>query len=606
MESSGPLPGLPFRKKPRIGQERAIALLPGRRQLNIKLPTGYGKTYLNAMIFAILRAAGLVNRLLVIFPSNQQLEQFVRDAPYDLRNACVDGPLAVIDIRYFGTEALKKHRQNKAQVFVTTIQSLMGREGMSALGDLMSVGRWMVTVDEYHHYGQEKAWGLAVRALHHEFLLAMSATPYRPYGDSAFGAPDVTVTYRDAVEERAAKPLRGHAYHYRIETIDEEGNILTYTTAELVKEAGGDSPEAIEKLLIKRKMRWSPKYISPMLSKPIERMLRERLSVPGGFLQALAGCMCVSHAKVACEQARAMFPELRIDWAGTGKDGRSDAENKEVLDKFCPPKGGEAQCQPTLDVLFHANLAGEGLNCIPVSEVIHLNAAEVNNSNNQENGRASRYIVGVVGNINFDASSGYAEKKYVGKNIELAMDELPADAKEPEPPDGDLDDLPDLPDEPAIQIYDMELEGIDSGDPEVKLYERSIISAGLTPFTEADMNDPDPSNAFHAAALNAYKTMRRQEASEFNEKSIVEQWRAAVGTALASVTGRAIRLLFGNKRVDGKVAGQIKYRINGRKKRDCGELCPDVEVCRRHYKWLAALDRAMREAKKAPEWLQNL
>ena len=182
----------------------------------------------------------------------------------------------------------------------------------------------MIVVDEYHHhYGIGKAWGRAVLVLNRAFLLAMSATPTRPDDDIAFGTPHVTVKYREAVDEGAIKRLVAHAYSYRIETTNEETlQTQIWTTDELAKEAGGDAPEKIERLRIKRKMRWSPKYVSPLIRTPIERMIKDRMAT-GHPLQVHITAMCVSHAQIVCEQVAAMYPELRVDWVGTGEDGRT-------------------------------------------------------------------------------------------------------------------------------------------------------------------------------------------------------------------------------------------------------------------------------------------
>jgi len=174
------------------------------------------------------------------------------------------------------------------------------------------------------------------------------------------------------------------------------------------------------KTIIERKMRWSPKYVSPLVSIPIERMLRDRIAT-GYKLQAIIGAMCVSHARLVCEQVKAIFPELSIDWVGTGDNGRSDEENKKVLEIFCPKKDEEGRRRPGLDILVHVGMAGEGLDSIYVSEVVHLNRASINNSNNQENSRAARYLDGVMGNINFDSCSEYAVKEYVGDAIMDAL-----------------------------------------------------------------------------------------------------------------------------------------------------------------------------------------
>src|SRR6516225_9918184 len=91
-----------FRKNLRIGQKRAIeALRDHAAILNVKFPTGYGKTYLAACVFSWLQHAGKVSRLLLIFPSDAQLEQFEKDGPRDLADANVNGCLIVVDVRYF-------------------------------------------------------------------------------------------------------------------------------------------------------------------------------------------------------------------------------------------------------------------------------------------------------------------------------------------------------------------------------------------------------------------------------------------------------------------------------------------------------------------------
>ena len=605
MEFAGSLPSLPFRKKLRRGQKRTVekSSESGRKHLCTKLPTGYGKTFTAACIYSLRKMAGNANRLLVVFPTDKQLEQFQKDGPADLRDAGVDGCLTVVDVRYYKTESIKKHRQDKAQIYAITIQSLIQDGGLAIVQELMRTGLWMVVVDEYHHYGEQKKWGQTILGLQYGFLLAMSATPYRPARDGAFGPPEVIVTYREAEEEKAVKPLVGHSYHYRIDVLTEDNSPRSFTTEELVKEVGSDSPDAIEKHLITRKMRWSPKYISPLVQRPIERMMIDRLSK--GFLQVIVGAMCVSHAKIIYQQIREMFPELRVDWVGTGENGRSVDENKKVLDAFCPPKDEYGVRHPKLDVIVHVGMAGEGLDTIYVSEIIHANGAEVNNSNNQENGRASRFLEGVTATINFDGSSGYAKGGYTGSAIMDAMDELPPQETSPKDTDDsdDLDDLPSLPEEPFIHIYDMELERVDIGDPDVQLYAKVVVQSGLFPqYSLDELTDPD--SPLHLDLIAGYRNMRRKEAEQHNEQSTIEQWREAVSNALRGIVGRAIRILANGHRVEKSIAGDLKKRVNSRKKLECGELTASVDVCKKHYNWLVKIDKAMQQTRRLPEWLE--
>ena len=206
----------------------------------------------------------------------------------------------------------------------------------------------------------------------------------------------------------------GHSYVYRIDAIDESGDVLSYTTTELSDMAGSDDPSAIEKLRINKKLRWSPKYVSPLVSIPVERMIQQRIET-GRQLRAIVGAMCVSHAELVCAQVASMFPELTVDWVGTGIDGRTDDENEKIINRFLK----DERTDGALDILVHVGMAGEGLDSKLVSEVVHLNKAAINNSNLQENGRAARYLEAangepVVGHINFDSGSEFSAEGYVG------------------------------------------------------------------------------------------------------------------------------------------------------------------------------------------------
>lgn len=590
-----------FKQQPRQGQLDAIlATADSGNRLNVKLPTGYGKTYTALSIYSVLQSLGEVNRLLVIFPTDAQLLQFEESAGRSMEKCAIDGPKSVSDIRFLGAVAISKHQKNQCQVFAITVQSLIGSRGMDNVTTLLGRGRWMIVVDEYHHYGIDLPFGKAVHALSSEFLLCMSATPYRPDKDSAFGEPEVVVTYRDAVEEKSVKPLRGHAYNYKVDAITADNEVISFTTDELVAEAGGDSPSTIEKMIYGRKLRWSPKYISPLVSNPLSRMIAQRVKT-GYKLQAIVGAMCVSHAEMVCEQIQASFPDLVCEWVGTGDDGRTSEKNREILKKFAPPNG-EA---PTVDVLVHVGMAGEGLDTVYVSEVIHLNAASVNNTNNQENGRAARYLPGVIGNINFDAGSGYAAKGYVGGAIMDAMDDMPP---QPDDTDGEpaerepSNELMELPEQPCIKILNAECTSIDSGDVEVQYMAKQLVRL-VEGFTKEDLENAN--SEVWQYAIQGVKQMRSQDAAIHNERSVILQWEEAVKNSVSTATGNAIRLLTkAGTRIDKAMIGDIKKRIYSRKKRDLGAAEKSVESLQKHYQWLLNLNKRMLGEGTVPQWLR--
>lgn len=592
---------LSFRQNPRKGQRDVIELAEdlARRRLCAQLPTGYGKTFTSACVFSTLQRQGRVDRLLYLVPSTGQLDQFVQDGASDLHAASVEGGHYVCDVAFHGAaQTIRQHRMGTHQVFACTIQGLSSAGTGAIIRALMETGRWMICVDEYHHYGVDKTWGRSVIELERlpscEFLLAMSATPFRTGDDSAFGKPDVTVTYKRAVKENAVKPLMCHGYTYRVDAID-NGDVVSYTTQELADKAGDSCPEALERVF--REMRWSPKYISPLVDAPITRMLRNRIET-GYKLQALIGAFCCSHAQLVCEQVRAMFPEISVDWVGTGTNGRSDGENRSVLAKFCPQKrdGKRHQSDIKLDVLVHVGMAGEGLDTVYVSEVIHLNPANRNNSNDQENGRAARYLPDVTGFINCESGTDYA-KDFVGDRIELAFDTPPGNVPDEDPdeqtPDQAQLELPLLPEQPSIQIVNCELIEINTG--EVARMEQAVSASTGLPLDSPELK---------IKAIEIYKQYRREEAERFNDRAVVEQWCEVVSNALSVVTRRVAQLMTGaGGRMDKSLIGDIKKRINTRKKRALGAVDRDVENLRRHYGWLKSLELELLE-QGVPSWLQ--
>jgi hypothetical protein len=105
-------------------------------------------------------------------------------------------------------------------------------------------------------------------------------------------------------------------------------------------------------------------------------------------------------------------------------------------------------------------------------------------------------------------------------------------------------------------------------------------------------------------ALELYKRMKREEAERFNDRASVEQWRDAVEQALSVVARRAARLLTApGARMDRSLLGDLRKRINTRKKRVLGGVDRDVQLLRQHYDWLKRLETELIEG-GIPGWLQ--
>lgn len=606
MQSPNPLSLLSPGQKPREGQLRVLKqIMRGSTSINVKLPTGYGKTFTAAWAYSFLKQQGKVNRLLLVFPSISQLNQFKEDGEAVLAAAGVTGEINITDVSFYGKEAILRHRKNESQVFVITVQALCNSRGMINCKELMETGCWMICIDEYHHYGLEKSWGLSVLNLPRSFLLAMSATPTRPGEDSAFGRPDISVSYREAAKEGAVKELRGHSYAYKIDTLTPDGDIQSYTTSDLIKELGTSDPNRMEKVSIERKMRWSPKYVSPLVAIPIERMLADRCAT-GHRLQVLVNAMCVSHAKMVKQQIADMFPNLEVDWIGTGDYGRPAEENEIVLRKFCPPKDKDGnRPQPTIDVLVHVGMAGEGLDSINVSEVVHLNSAKMCNKRLQENGRAARVIKGVdglEGHINFDSSSDFSE--YVGDAIMDAMDDNPPNRNTDDDPPGDPNEPRELPEEPVILKLNLELLYIDSGTPGVRRMLQTMCDSNIfnVRYNYEDLISK-PDHPAWQTVIEMERTRLAAQAKPIEKEAEIKQVQEQVDNATGALAIRAVRLTTREGvSFDRSLIGDMKRRINTQKKKACGKMVNSLEVAKAHYRWVKRLEQEIIHV-GAPEWL---
>lgn len=617
MQLTTAMPEMSFRKNPRPGQQKAIEMMAQTDRLNVKLPTGYGKTFTACSCYAVKQRQG-INRALFVFPTVSQLTQFVQDGPNDLKDADVIGPRAVIDIGMMGIEAIRQHRENKASVFAITIQSLAMPTGAANVKKLLESGHWMIVVDEYHHYGLEKAWGRTVLSLNYKALLAMSATPYRPEDDGAFGMPDVEIEYVEAANERAVKRLRGHSYSYRLNAVNNTtGEIYEYTTDDLILEAGGDSQEALEKLEITKNMRWSPSYISPLVRVPIDRLMADR-NQTGERLQAIVTAMTCSHAEMVCEQIRSMYSELVVDWVGGGPNGRPEDENARILNGFCPKKNEFGIRRPAIDVLVHVGMAGEGLDAVNTTEAIFLCRAGLSNRTVQIIGRLARVIPGdlswVIGNVNFDSSSYFAKNGYTGFNLMNSIDGNPPDLSDEDagtdivcpPPahQGDKDGgewIPAKPD-PVLELIELELERIDSGTEELEPYVAAMEKIGGAHAQLAEEMRNDPSSVAWNTLREVIKKDREEELRTLYVGDRVKELKRQIDEKVSHCARQILkrRGTYAKK----LTAADVKTIINTVKKREVGTSVSDhnVESLERHMAFLRSLERTI-ETQGVPAWV---
>lgn len=365
----------------RNGQRQIIDLLNDpnssprmRRQLIAVMVTGYGKTLGICCSYAALRHAGVVQRMLIIVPSAEQLSSYLEEIEQDM--ARVGAPVSGA-YRAISDLSIRLHRRNEAEIFVATIQSLSG-SGIATVHDLMSSGRWLVAADEFHRYADDNTWGEAIKSLSPVFTIAVSATPNRTdkSAKAIEGEFDVNVSLAEAVEEGAIRRVVTHVMDYTVDlTMGGDQTPERFTLSSLADSLGGSEKlQDLSQMEIKKEIRYHSKYISESLLNAISKLEELNTEQPGEH-KMLVFALGVRHAQAICEQIKSVAPQLQADWIGTqaadrdGKQhGRSDSENETVLARF---KRGE------ITILVQVRKAAEGFNDVRCSVLVFLNMMDI-------------------------------------------------------------------------------------------------------------------------------------------------------------------------------------------------------------------------------------
>jgi len=71
------------------------------------------------------------------------------------------------------------------------------------------------------------------------------------------------------------------------------------------------------------------------------------------------------------------------------------------------------------------------------------------------------------------------------------------------------------------------------------------------------------------------------------------------------LTGNIVRLIRSRTggKVEGQFVGEIKTRLNRRKKAELGPISKDKDALARHYTWVKNLESEIGASKEVPSWL---
>ena len=582
----------------RKGQRELIEYVsahPEQPIYNGVLPTGYGKSLTAEAVCDVLKQQGRANRFLFVVPTDTQREQYASGIARDVERMRLNlklieqqtecGIAYRIPVVLSQTIAdLRAHRENRCDVYITTIQSIHANQGWYA--DFMGSGLWCVFADEYQKLNREDGakWGKALEALCYNVLLGLTATPVRTDRKQtvfASKAPDVSVAFKDAYIEKAVRRVVAHIEHYFVDVINDQDDVERITT------------ETIENYDLSRELRFTTKYYASIVSSAYDCLMSKNHAHPGQH-QMLVFAMTVKHAQSVCDVLNMLFGNGFSKWVGVGPDGQSQAENKRVLDAY---KSNNFRC------LVQVDIAGEGFDNPRSSVLVFFNLLrKASVKAVQQAGRGLRRNYG-IGDFNEDVCDMFASPDTEMSELirELAEQTIDVNAIGSETNEGDGAER------------DAPIYTIPAFDPMVKdaEYDRSEIITKI-PQSEVDLfrdavtrREPDTEiSDDRLRAILADERLEQMKKADAMQKR-PEVMRDKVKDAQTILVGNALRLRYGSSIFKG-AAGDMHKAVNREWKSSAkmGHSSMLEEDFRVKHEWLVSVNETIKKTRELPTWLQ--
>lgn len=603
MQPSSDLPQMSQGKKSgrrvelRQGQIELLNFLhdnPNQGRVNVEFPVAYGKTWALLLAYDFWRKRGEVDRLLIVVPQTEQLKQYLDK---------LKEHAAILGIHLRGikkvdgdTITLRYHNTNKAEVFVMMVhwaatdiglKTLDPPKNLGFLNDLMSTGKWMFGVDEAHHYAHLMAWGKALLQIRAARTITLSGTPRRRDGKyGVFGEPHIRVTLRQAREEMAIKKVVSHVEHYFVDVEDKDGNRLRLTTESLREE---DDFSTYEK---RRSLRYDSGYCCSMLSNAASTLIAKQLRDPEQH-RMLVYAMSCKHAKFVAEQFAALPFDLRVDWIGTGPDGREERANDAAITAF---KQGE------LDVLVQVDKIGEGFDLEQVSVEVFLSLIGETPKAMQEIGRALRRNP-VITNYDNDCCDLYVPADSAMADFVKDL-ESEIEAKKPREGSGggSNGDIPFPSWEVIMAKHDRSELFFPLEGGKQALRERALEY--LEEVHHYDTNNPLHRERLEADLSEFLDKLIQKKLPQPSDDEKLRQHRTIVHRAVGSAAAAVCRCAYGGsfeKSIIGRVANQINLYW---KMHVCGHEAMTIEEFKQKYEWALGIRTQALSGEELPRWLR--
>ena len=359
---------------------------------------GYGKTLTALASFAVARAMGICDRLVVFVPRSNLQEQYA-DADEMARM-----------LRWIGAPRMPFCVADADRVFVknpdlpiviATYQYACGQSGNRDLQRYCNQGSPLFVLDEIHHLPEEGTWSQAVGRLPYDSLIGLSGTPLRSDGKPLFGVPHDVVQTQSGGEElhyralhevglsdahaegEILKRIEAHIIDYTVTMVEEDtGEEVEVTLGELKSEVGRDTAH-LDRYFARRSLRFHDVYLDSLLGPAVGRLQEKRAghigSGEGRNHQMLVTCMSNRHAADVLD-----FMERRYGWLSTTRIGQ-DVPRDEREERL------EAYRQGEVDVMVQVDMIGEGTDIKPISVIAKLDLVSARSKTLQQIFRGMRY-----------------------------------------------------------------------------------------------------------------------------------------------------------------------------------------------------------------------
>jgi superfamily II DNA or RNA helicase len=555
----------------------------------VELCTGYGKTIVGLGAYAILRARGLVDRLLILVPGDDQRQQFCDDVEDARQKLGVPFGGAVVCSK--AERELLGNRSGEYEIYVATYQQL--NDGFFAT--LMARGKWMVIPDECHHLRLEGRWAQNADRLVKVFTFYMSATPLRSDRLPLLGVPRepvVSVTYHEAFREKAVRRVKGRIEHYYVEVQTDNGT--ERITTESLKEEGVTDFSEYE---ARRQLRYAPGYLDWMLEKPLRLLVQRNAQHPGQHRMVVFAMSC-KHAHYVSQQINALSEALgadaRAEWIGVGlglNDAiKTDKQNEQVLEAF---RGGKCS------VLVQVGKVGEGFNVKQASILVFLHLICADARLLQQVGRGIRRNSDVAWEEDYCVVYASADTPIAETVKKMELDSC--ETKEPGLEGPDEPNGPMWFDIPGFVVVDAMHDRTQYVSPQrIEMpatdYDREFAEKFNIPLDE----------------LIAYNESRAQPAGsvpqtiEMADNQAFKHQCEMVKGAQRVLTGNMVAVLRTNGgEITKALVGKLKREINARwvGMNGKGHEAMNTDGFRRKHRWLQEVNEGVKSG-KLPPWLR--